>query len=263
MTTMARFRAAYAEHRAAEGRRAGEAEMLALPYPQSGPWTRQWQVRARSWERFLSRIVESRARETGRPLEILDLGAGNGWLCYRLSQRGHRPTAIDWRADAVDGLAAAAPYRGYLPVMFPRLGASFENLPLRDQRYDLVVFNAAIHYTVNLERTLAEAARVTRPGGRIVILDSPFYRSSTEGERMVAEKRAAMTRDLGGRATDLLSLPAIEFLTRERLATSSAGLGWERHRVWYPLWYEWRAVAARLRGARAPSRFDVWEARVR
>src|SRR5262245_3084020 len=82
MTTSARFRAAYAEHRAAEGRGADAAELLALPYPERGPWLRQWQVRARTWECLLRAVVAPLADERGRALQVLDLGAGNGWLCF-------------------------------------------------------------------------------------------------------------------------------------------------------------------------------------
>ena len=54
MSTSARFRAAYADQRKAEGRGSGgEAELLALPYLRTGPLARQWAVRARSYERFL------------------------------------------------------------------------------------------------------------------------------------------------------------------------------------------------------------------
>ena len=122
-------------------------------------------------------------------------------------------------------------------------------------------FNAAIHYATSLETTLAEAVRVTRPGGHLVILDSPFYTSGQDGERMVAEKRAAAAREWGPRAEALLALPTIEYLTADRLATASAthALAWRRHRVRYPWWYECRPLVARLRGRRAPSRFDLWE----
>lgn len=262
MTTTARFRAAYAEHRGSEGRRTGAvAELLALPYVRGGPLARQWAVRARSFDRLVRHVVVplERARAP-RPLSIVDLGAGNGWLCYRLALRGHRCVALDWRADSVDGLGAAAPYGKHLPVAFPRIAASFDAIPLAG-RYDLVVFNAAIHYAVDLPHTIAEAARVTAPGGRIVILDSPFYRKPEDGERMVAEKRETARRDWGDRADDLLSLPTIEFLTADRLAAAGAPLGltWRRHRVRYPLWYELRPLVARLRGRRPPSRFYVWE----
>jgi SAM-dependent methyltransferase len=265
VSTLARFRAAYAEHREAEGRGAGgTAELFALPYLRNGPLARQWAVRARSYECFLRAVVTPRARAAGlQALRILDLGAGNGWLCYRLAERGHRAVALDWRRDSVDGLRAGAPYAEQLATPFPRVAASFDAIPL-PRAFDLVVWNAAIHYSSSLDATLAEAVRVVRPGGCLVILDSPFYRRTADGERMVAAKRETALREWGERAADLLALPMIEYLTADRLAHASAphGLSWRRHRVRYPLRYELRPLAARVRGDRAPSRFDVWEAAV-
>jgi SAM-dependent methyltransferase len=263
MTSAARFRAAYAGHRAAEGRGAGgTAELLALPYLPSGPRAREWGVRAKTYERFLGAVVEPLERlRAPRPLHVLDLGAGNGWLCYRLACRGHHTVALDWRRDTVDGLGAGATYAERLPAAMGRVAASFDAIPTR-RRFDLTVFNAAIHYATSLERAIGEAAGVTLPGGRIAILDSPFYRRAQDGERMVGEKHAAAAREWGPRAADLLALPAIEYLTADRLAAASVahGLRWHRHRVRYPLWYELRPLVARLRGSRPPSRFDVWEA---
>jgi len=264
MTTSARFRAAYAERRAAEGRgTGGDAELLALPYLRSGPLAGQWRVRARTYERFLDVVVTARVRElANRTLRVLDLGAGNAWLCYRLVRQGHDAVALDWRRDSVDGLGAATPYSSHLRRMFPRIAASFESIPIRERQFDIVVFNAAIHYAVSLERALAEAARVSAPGGRIAILDSPFYRRASDGDRMVTEKRLAMEHSLGPKAVELLALPSIEYLTSERLARASVpvGLSWRRHRVRYPLGYELRAISARVQRRRAPSRFDLWEA---
>ena len=101
---------------------------------------------------------------------------------------------------------------------------------------------------------------IRTPGGRLVILDSPFYRREADGLAMIAEKAADAPHRFGARAGVLMALPFIEFLTRERLAAASAPLGlrWRRTRVAYPHWYELRPLAARLRGARAPSRFDLW-----
>ena len=92
MTSAARFRTAYAHHREAEGHGSGGTdELLALPYVRTGPLGRQWAVRARSYECFLRAVVVAQARAAGpRALRVLDLGAGNGWLCYRLTLQGHR-----------------------------------------------------------------------------------------------------------------------------------------------------------------------------
>lgn len=260
----ARFRRAYAELRAREGRGSGGvAELLALPFLQTGPWAGAWRIRSRTYLRFLERVVEPAARVRGGPLRILDLGAGNGWLCYRLGRLGHHALAVDWRTDRVDGLGAAEGYAGHLDRLFARVAASFDALPFADGGYDIVVFNAALHYSTDLARTLGEAARVLAPAGRIAILDSPFYRRAHDGEAMVDEKRSGAGLHFGDARADLLALPSIEYLTRERLSDASAGLGlsWRRHRVRYPLRYELRPVGALLRGGRRPSRFDLWEGR--
>lgn len=262
---LARFRAEYGAHRAAEGRGAGgTAELLALPYLTTGPTAAQWRIRARTYDAFAARVLAPLAREAGRPLRLMDLGAGNGWLCYRAALLGHHPTAVDVRDDDVDGLGAAAGYDAHLPRPFARVAASFDAVPVPDAAYDVAVFNASLHYALDLAATLREAARVVRRGGRIAILDSPFYRRARDGEAMVAEKRAHAAARFGGRAEALTALPFIEYLTRERLAQASApiGLRWRRHRVRYPLSYEARPLIATLKRRRTPSRFDLWESPV-
>jgi SAM-dependent methyltransferase len=259
-----RFRSAYAAHREAEGRGGGgDAELLALPYLREGPQAAQWAVRSRTFDRFLGAVLEPIASATSpsRPLHVLDLGAGNAWLSYRVMLAGHRATALDVRTDTVDGLGAVDGYRTHLPALPRRIAASFDAVPMADGVADLVVFNASIHYSLDLPLTLREAVRVLAPGGRVVILDSPFYASAADGDAMVAEKR----RDSGARyrslTTDLTALPFIEYLTPTGLAQASSPLGlrWRRHRVRYPLVYELRPLMARVGGRRRPSRFDLWE----
>ena len=245
MTVNAAFRAAYAEQRAAEGRRQDREGMLALPYLARGPLAKSWRVRARSFDalaRFVTRV---------RPRRVLDLGAGNGWLSYRLALAGIASVAVDMRDDDVDGLGAATCYLEQPFARFERIAASFEALPLESGRFDMAIFNASVHYAIDLDAVLAEARRVVRPGGHIVILDSPFYALARDGDAMVREKKASGAYD-----ATLLEPPFIEYLTSERLS------GWRRHRVWYPLWYEMRPVVAWVKRQRRPSRFDLWETTV-
>ena len=258
------FRVAYGAQRAAEGRALDRAALLQLPYLQHGPLARQWSVRARTFDAFVQCVVTPYARDVGRPLALLDLGAGNGWLSWRATRAGHRAIAVDLRDDQVDGLGAGDVYRAGTSTGFERVVGSFESLPLPDAQFDVVVFNASLHYALDLDVVLAEARRMTRAGGRLAILDSPFYAREADGARMVTEKRRDATLRFGDRAPALMSLPFIEYLTRERLmaASKALGLAWRKHRVRYPLWYELRPALARLRGDRTPSRFDVWEALV-
>lgn len=256
------FRQAYAEQRASEGRSYRGSDLLALPYLQRGPTARQWRVRARTFDAFLRHVVLPEAARTPVPLAIADLGAGNGWLSHRLAGLGHRTVAVDVRVDAIDGLGAAEHFlaRG---SAFERVQASFDDLPFAANAFDIAVFNASLHYAVDLKAVVAEAARVVRPWGTIAVLDSPFYATEEDGAAMVAEKQAGAAAQFGDRAGVLLSVPFIEYLTAGRLAAASDGLTWRRLRVRYPLWYELRPLKARLNGRRRPSRFDLWVAVVR
>ena len=172
----ARFRSAYAAQRAAEGRRLDRAQLHTVPYLTSGPLVRQWQVRARTYDTFVRRVLLPDIARLTRPLRLLDLGAGNGWLSHRAALAGCDATSVDIRDDDVDGLGAA---KGFLDAVSPhfwRVAGSFEALPIASAAYDMVVFNASLHYATDLALVLQQARRVLRPGGRLVILDSPFYR---------------------------------------------------------------------------------------
>ena len=222
-------------------------------------------MRRRTFDRFIETVLEVRVREVApRQIMVLDVGAGNGWLSYRVELKGQRATALDMRTDSVDGLRAGDPYQEHLSRMFMRVAASFESIPLADGTCDIAVFNASLHYALDLNRALGEIARVVVSGGRVAILDTPFYREATAGAAMVEEKLREAQQRFGDLAEDLTGPPFIEYLTRDRLEEASRefGLVWRRHRIGYPLWYELRPLRARLTGRRAPSRFDLWESTV-
>ena len=71
-----------------------------------------------------------------------------------------------------------------------------------------------VHYSTDYVRTLGEALRVLRPGGRIVIMDSPIYRHDKSGRQMVAERHADFEQRFGTRSD---SVASIEYLTNSML----------------------------------------------
>ena len=120
--------------REAEGRGQRNPEYyLALPLQDlSGHNQEQWAIRSRTY-RFLERRIlpELEAAHARRSLTILDLGAGNGWMSYRLSLRRHRPVAVDLFTSDLDGLAAAVHYQQKLPALFPRFQAEARSPAVR------------------------------------------------------------------------------------------------------------------------------------
>lgn len=225
----------------------------ALPYEDlSGRHRDVWRVRAVSFDTLLSDVVEQLSQERNRRLRILDAGAGNGWLSYRLSRLGHALLAIDLRLDDADGLGAYTHYGD--EGCFTRAQATFEQIPLLDDQLDLVIFGGSIHYATNLEETLREALRVLRRDGKIVILDSPVYGQSRSGEQMVAELQQQLARD---HDIDATILPHENYLTPERLHCLGTELGihWRLKEPFYGLRWALAPWLARLRGRRQPARF--------
>ncbi len=249
----------YEEIRHAEGRGSKHpAFYLALPFADlSGNFIDQWRIRARSY-RFLERNVLPRLEERyGNSLRALDIGAGNGWLSYRLTLQGHRSVAVDLCSNAWDGLETASHYATVLPEFFPRFEAEMDCLPFDDAQFDVAIYNASFHYSTDYERTIREALRCLRPGGTILIIDSPTYRHARSGEAMRLERREIFEAKFGTRSD---SLPTGDFLTPEVLDNlSDFGIRWERHLAWYGVRWWLRPLVARLKCRREPSQFYLYE----
>lgn len=258
-----RFLTEYQIVRACEGRGSENADFyIALPYKDlTGRNTRQWAIRARTFRYIARRILPELQRRTKQHLQLLDLGAGNGWMSYRLALRGHFPVAVDLSVNNRDGLGAATHFLADLPSLFPRFQAELDHLPFADAQFDGVIFNASFHYSENYSRTLAEAIRCVRTGGMIVIADTATYRTEDGGQKMLQERRASFVRQYGFPSDGLRSL---EYLTPERLQAlaQASDLTWEVHRPNYGLLWALRPWMAKLANRREPSQFCVYTALV-
>jgi len=259
-STRQRFLNDYVKIRHAEGRGSQDAAYyLALPYRDvTGRLQDQWNIRGASYRYLERRVLPSIERRIARPLRVADLGAGNGWLSYRLALRGHRPVAIDILGDDLDGLAAARHYQPHAP--FARLNAEFDSLPLADRSVDLAVYNASIHYSPDYRQTLNELRRCLDPAGEFLIVDSPVYRRPEHGEAMRRERHQQFEKQYGF-ASD--SLASIEYFDEPMLAelARELGISWTVYRPWYGWQWALRPWKARWKGRRPPSRFWILRGR--
>jgi SAM-dependent methyltransferase len=183
-------------------------------------------------------------------------------MSYRLALAGHAPVAVDLLTNDRDGLGAASHYQKQLARLFPRVQAELDVLPLMDDTFDLVIFNASFHYSEDYEKTIAEALRCTRTGGTILIADTPWYSNEASGQQMVIERRASFTQRYGFASDGLKSL---EFLTDQRLQRLEAcfGLHWLSHMPNYGMRWFMRPLLARMQGRREPSQFRIYTTRVK
>lgn len=256
ITARHRFLENYRTIRSAEGRGSREgAYYRALPYQDlSGRNSAQWAIRGRSYRYFERAILPKIEQAAERELDVLDLGAGNCWMSYRLALRNHHPVALDIFTDAMDGLGAARRYGHSSPLV----EAEFDHLPFRAASFDLGIFNASIHYSTDYRRTLNELRRCLRPGGHFVIIDSPVYRLAEHGEKMRSERHDVFEKHYGFRSD---ALPSLEYFDEPTMAELAEELNiqWNIHRPWYGWAWWWRPWKARLLGRRPPSRFWILE----
>lgn len=103
------------------------------------------------------------------PVEAADLGAGEGAVAFLLARRAKKVYAVDSSPQMVEHGRRLAAGRGARNVEF-RLG-DLESLPLKAASVDVAFFSQSLHHAQHPERAIAEAHRILRKGGRVVILD--------------------------------------------------------------------------------------------
>jgi len=129
----------------------------------AGRFGRQY-VPGRSWKGIAEAMLKLLP-----PMVIADLGAGEGTISQLMAQRAKKVIAIDNSGKMVEFGAELARKHGIGNLEY-RLG-ELEDVPIRTGTVDLAFLSQALHHAVHPERAIAEAWRIVKPGGRIVILD--------------------------------------------------------------------------------------------
>jgi demethylmenaquinone methyltransferase / 2-methoxy-6-polyprenyl-1,4-benzoquinol methylase len=111
------------------------------------------------WRRFLVSRVPA---DGGR---VLDVATGTGLVAARLHERGLRVTGLD---QSPEMLARA---RGRLDGRVALVEGSADALPFPAAAFDHLTFTYLLRYVDDPAATLAELARVVRPGGTIAMLE--------------------------------------------------------------------------------------------
>lgn len=117
-------------------------------------------------------LVEARLREMlgAAPLgRLLDIGTGTGRMAELFAGDADHVVALD---KSLDMLRLARARLQHLPADGIELvQGDFTALPFAAHTFDTVLLHQVLHFAQEPAAALAEAARVTRPGGRIAIVD--------------------------------------------------------------------------------------------
>jgi ubiquinone/menaquinone biosynthesis C-methylase UbiE len=125
---------------------------------------RSLHVPEREVERYLLSVLD-----LGRVEDLLDVGTGTGRMLEIFGPRVGHAVGVDMSRDML-AVARVNLERAGLKNCTVRQ-ADMYALPFARPGFDLVVLNQVLHFAERPAEAVAEAARVLRPGGRLLIAD--------------------------------------------------------------------------------------------
>ena len=114
-----------------------------------------------AWSRALGLLLP--------PLEVADLGCGEGYLAIEAARWASRVIAVDRSEVVLKRARGLARRRRVSNVTWKR--GELERLPIKDASVHVALLSQALHHAYNPARAVAEAARISVPGGRVLVLD--------------------------------------------------------------------------------------------
>jgi ArsR family transcriptional regulator len=114
-----------------------------------------------AWSRALGMLLP--------PLEVADLGCGEGYLTVETARWARHVTAVDRSAGVLTRAKALAARKKITNITWKK--GELEQLPIDDASIDVALLSQALHHAGEPATALTEASRILKPGGRLLILD--------------------------------------------------------------------------------------------
>jgi len=121
-------------------------------------------VPGRSWQGLAETLLTLMP-----PMVIADLGAGEGTFSQLLARRSKKVIAVDNSDKMIEYGRELASKHGVKNLEYRK--GDLEAVPIKDATIDLAFFSQALHHAQHPKQAVAEAMRILKPGGRIVVLD--------------------------------------------------------------------------------------------
>jgi len=126
-----------------------------------------WSAKDFAWGLFSNPERELRVLGDVADLDVVELGCGTAYVSAWLARLGARPVGVDLTPAQLDTARRCQERFG---LSFPLIEANAEAVPLPDDSFDLAVSEYGACVWCDPDRWIPEAARLLRPGGRLVFL---------------------------------------------------------------------------------------------
>ncbi len=127
--------------------------------------------------------------------DVVELGCGTAYFGAWLARRGARVTGVDVTTAQLE---TARRMQDEFDLHFPLVEASAEDVPLPDESFDLAISEYGASIWCDPDLWIGEAARLLRPGGRLVFLcNSTLSILCSPDEGKVEERLLRPQSDLG------------------------------------------------------------------
>jgi ArsR family transcriptional regulator len=114
-----------------------------------------------AWSRALGLLLPA--------VDVADLACGEGYLSVEAARWAKWVVGVDRSPDVLKRSKALAERRGVKNITWKR--GEIEKLPIDSESVDVALFSQALHHAIDPKRAVAEAVRILRPGGQLLVLD--------------------------------------------------------------------------------------------
>ena len=165
-----------------------------------------------------------------KPLTVIDVGTGTGYIAMILGQLGHQVTGVDFSPNMLEiARERNAPYRSNVTI----LEGDAENLAFPNDAFDALTARYVLWTQPRPEEAIREWMRVIKPGGRMIIIDGfwemkgflknlcrfnfQLYRTLKFGKRLGTDKYQVDLSRLIPHAKGIHMEEIVAYLTRSGL----------------------------------------------
>jgi len=162
--------------------------MLSLPDAQ-GQHKECWKGQADNFHYIFNKLNLSGNEK------VLDLGAGRCWSTRFFSKKGCLSVGLDILLPKYIGLETSDIYIERENIYFERIRGSMDKLPFKRSIFDIVFMAATLHHSSNISKPLAEATRVLKDNGKLILINETVKGLLNRGNNCNPETEAGINEN--------------------------------------------------------------------